>query len=31
MVAGHVALFERVIGGEVAGDSFQDLDEATAA
>jgi len=31
MVAGHVALFERVIGGDLSGDTFEDLDEATAA
>ena len=31
MVAGHVALFERVISGEIPGDSFEDLDQATAA
>jgi glycosyltransferase involved in cell wall biosynthesis len=31
MVAGHVALFERVISGEIPGDSFEDLHQATAA
>jgi hypothetical protein len=31
MVAGHVALFERIVGGEVPHGSFEVLAEASSA